>query len=339
MSEDTPSRTVTSAAQSLFEGFLPEDPFSDDQEPKADGGAEEGIQEPEPTAAEPDDFDESAAEAFEPEAAEEPEEEGEEPEDDEPEEVEEPARPEPEDYTVKVDGEEVSVSLDELRAGYSRTASWTRKSQHLAQERKAFEQEQQAVRAEREKYGEMLGTLEQQLQAKLPQEPRTDDPREWVTYQRQMGEMARVREEQAKLQASMRADWEAERSRVTNAENEKLQTHFPDWKDESVALEAKQGLVSYATGLGFDPDELSNVYDHRVVILLAKAKAYDELDAQKKVVRSKTKKAPVLKPGQPKGRARGAKTRRKSRSQRDQLRESGHVDDAAAIVFSGLDDD
>jgi len=280
---------------------------------------------------ETEDFDAEAADAVEDDEPAE-----DEPEDEDDEEVVESAPPVPENYTVKVDGEEVSVSLDELRAGYSRTASWTRKSQKLAQDRKAFDQDLQAVRGEREQYAAMLGTLDQQLQAQLPQEPKTDDPQEWVTYQRKMGEMARVREEQAKLQSTMKADWEAERSRIASTENEKLQGVFPDWKDESVALAAKQDLVSYATGLGFDSEELANVYDHRVVILLAKAKAYDELDAQKKVVRKKATKSPVLKPGQPKSRSKSSKARRKSRSQRDQLRESGRVDDAAALVFETL---
>lgn len=44
-------------------------------------------------------------------------------------------------YVVKVDGEEVSVSLDELKAGYSRQAHFTRSMQALKEEREAFESE------------------------------------------------------------------------------------------------------------------------------------------------------------------------------------------------------
>jgi hypothetical protein len=46
-------------------------------------------------------------------------------------------------YTVKVDGEEVSVTLDELKAGYSRQAHFTRSMQALKEEREAFEAERQ----------------------------------------------------------------------------------------------------------------------------------------------------------------------------------------------------
>jgi hypothetical protein len=321
--------SVDAAAQSIFEGVLSE---TDDQPPEEGDGEAPAPQEAEPAGDDSEEFDAEAAEALEEE--DEPEDE---PEDDEDEQVEESPPPAPESYTVKVDGEEVSVTLDELRAGYSRTASWTRKSQELARQRKAFEQEDQAVRQERMKYAELLGTLEQQLQAQLPQEPTTDDPREWIHFQRKTQELEKVRAEQGKLQETLQAQWQADRDRITSQENEKLAQIFPEWQEESVALGAKQDLVSYATGLGFDREELENVYDHRVVVLLAKAKAYDELEVQKKTVQKKAKSSPVLKPGQPRSRSKSTKARRKTRSQRDKLRDSGRVDDAAAILYDQLD--
>ena len=42
-------------------------------------------------------------------------------------------------YRVKVSGEEVEVSLDELLNGYSRTADYQKKTQSLAEQRKAVE--------------------------------------------------------------------------------------------------------------------------------------------------------------------------------------------------------
>lgn len=42
-------------------------------------------------------------------------------------------------YTVKVDGEEQQVTLDELRSGYSRQADYTRKTQELASRRREVE--------------------------------------------------------------------------------------------------------------------------------------------------------------------------------------------------------
>lgn len=55
-------------------------------------------------------------------------------------------------YVVKVDGEEYEVTLDELKAGYSRQAHFTKSMQALKEEREAFE-------AEIEQYQDTLGQL------------------------------------------------------------------------------------------------------------------------------------------------------------------------------------
>src|SRR6056297_3425891 len=49
-------------------------------------------------------------------------------------------------YTVRVDGEEVEVSLDELLSGYSRTQDYTRKTMALADQRKSLESELNQIR-------------------------------------------------------------------------------------------------------------------------------------------------------------------------------------------------
>jgi len=74
-------------------------------------------------------------------------------EDEEPEEEEQNEQPA---YTVKVNGEEVAVTLDELQKGYSRTQDYTRKTQQLAEARKVAEAEFEAVRNERQQYSQLL---------------------------------------------------------------------------------------------------------------------------------------------------------------------------------------
>ena len=67
----------------------------------------------------------------------------------------------PDDLTIKVklDGEETEVTLDELRKGYSRYSDYTRKTQALAEERKSFQGEAEAIRMERAQYAELLPAL------------------------------------------------------------------------------------------------------------------------------------------------------------------------------------
>lgn len=59
-----------------------------------------------------------------------------------------------EKYTVKVDGQEFSVSIDELKAGYQRQADYTRDKQ-------ALKAEVEQIEAVKEVYGEQLSALEE----------------------------------------------------------------------------------------------------------------------------------------------------------------------------------
>jgi len=60
--------------------------------------------------------------------------------------VEEPTEPGG-DYTVKIDGEEHQVTLEELQQGYQRQADYTRKTQELASERQRLQQAETIVNA------------------------------------------------------------------------------------------------------------------------------------------------------------------------------------------------
>jgi hypothetical protein len=104
---------------------------------------------------------------------------------------------ETESYTVRVGGKEIEVTWDELIAGYSRTADYTRKTQAVANERKAFEQEQAAVREEREEYGKRLEILKQTLAANQPEEP--SDPKAWIEWKKGQEQLQAVQAEQARL--------------------------------------------------------------------------------------------------------------------------------------------
>ncbi len=63
---------------------------------------------------------------------------------------------EPDRYTVKVNGEEIDVTLDELRHGYSRQQDYTQKTKALADQRRA-------IAAERSQAGQMLQSTDQRL--------------------------------------------------------------------------------------------------------------------------------------------------------------------------------
>lgn len=114
----------------------------DDEEPEGDDGpeADDGDEESPFTA---DDDDEDVTD----------DEDAEESEDDEDDET-------PETYTVKVQGEEIEVDLDELKSGYQRQEDYTKKTQELSEEREKLEQDRQEVEEQREKVQTFVSSFE-----------------------------------------------------------------------------------------------------------------------------------------------------------------------------------
>ena len=61
-------------------------------------------------------------------------------------------------YTVKVNGQELDVTLDELRNGYSRDADYRQKTEELSHQRKQFQSESEKQRLD---YSQKLNELNQ----------------------------------------------------------------------------------------------------------------------------------------------------------------------------------
>ena len=74
-------------------------------------------------------------------------------------------------FTVKVDGEELEVSQDELIRGYSRQKDYTRKTQEIAEVRKQIEAESSQVEEERQIYKELLPKLKTIYENGMEAEP------------------------------------------------------------------------------------------------------------------------------------------------------------------------
>lgn len=332
---------VHKAAQGLYEQ-LPDDPFGDEPPPEPAGPETEEESPAGEESEEVTDAEAAAELADEEEGDEDGEAEGEpedEPEGDEEQEAEPVATEDPL-FSVRVDGEDTEVTLSELQAGYSRTASWTRKSQKLAQEKKEVERVAAEVSQEREGYREKLLELEAQLHATLPDKPSTDDPQAWIRHHEKQQELAAVQDQRLALEGKMRADYERQKQEHRHHQAALLLEALPQWEDQGTADKERNAIVTYAMAMGFTEEDIENIEDHRVILLFKKALERDSMSEVAAKVKEKTKKAPVLKPG--------SKTRRKStadskadkaaRSRRDRLAESGSVRDAASFFHDMMPD-
>lgn len=245
-------------------------------------------------------------------------------------------------YTVKVDGEEITVPLEELLAGYSRNQDYTRKTMKLAEERKAAQAEFEAVRQERVAYSQLLGAMQQQIEAASSVEPdwdrlRVEDPIEfgvqWAEHQRQQQKLQAIRAEQSRLAQIEQQQQVMQAAQSLEREKQLLVSAIPEWRNAEKARTERAEIIDYGKRIGFSEQELSSIFDHRAVVALRKAYLYDKALARKTSVKPVEKAAaPVLRPGSANTAPRPASdlTRAKQR-----LAKSGSVQDAAA-AFSLL---
>ena len=240
-------------------------------------------------------------------------------------------------FTVKVDGKEVAVTLEELQNGYSRTQDYTRKTQQIAEVRKQVEQETQAVRAERQQYAQLLGALQAQLQATEPQVDMdrlyNEDPIEWVRTKEVMRERQEkalaIQAEQQRL--SQLSQYEQQRAMEEQLSKEKdaLLAALPEWRDPKKAQAEKALVVESAKAAGFSEDDLKSVYDHRLVLLLRKAGLYDQMVSKRQGIKPVVNNGP--RPAKP-GAAGRVSTTTESTRAKQRLAKTGRVDDAASAI-------
>ena len=255
-------------------------------------------------------------------------------------EYEEEAVEESPKYRVKANGEELEVSLDELLNGYSRTADYQKKTQSLAEQRKAVEVERSKIAETakvRDTYAQRLQVIEQMLQQQSGTEDltqlRENDPIGYALAvadrsekEKQIyairAERQRVQQEQAQQQSQVL------QSHVQQ-EQQKLVDLIPEFKDEAKAEVIRRDIRVYAKSIGFSDQELSQVYDSRAVTALYKSMMYDKLVAGKSGTLKKVQSAPkTLRPGTSNPKSSDQEGQKKDF---ERLRQSGNKKDAAKL--------
>ena len=211
-------------------------------------------------------------------------------------------------YRVKVDNEELEVDVDELIKGYSRTSDYTKKTQALAEQRKAIEAEKAKVEEAarlRDQYAQRLQVIEQML-TQSPQEDlaalKETDP---IGYAVRMAEqverekqLAAVRQERMQLAQRQQAEQQQRLQAHLSQEAERLRAAIPDMADEVKGEVVRKEIKDFARSIGFSEQELSQVYDHRAVLTLYKAMQYDKLQKSKPATAKRVAEAPkTLRPG------------------------------------------
>ena len=249
----------------------------------------------------------------------------------------------PEVYTVKVDGQEVEVTLDELQNGYSRQQAYTKRSMELAEQRKAFEAEQAETRQIRDAYAQQLDQLAAQIQQTTQQEPdwralaETMSERDLFLYKAEWDQQKeyqkQVQAEQQRIAAEKSREQEQELRKHLEVQRTDMLNRIPAWQDEEVREAERREVISYAQKrIGFSEEEIANASDARAIELLYKAWQWDQLQEKKPAAKKRARKAPKMaKAGRPKTKREVAN--RSRQEARKRFESAGTVDAAVEYLM------
>jgi len=250
-------------------------------------------------------------------------------------------------YTIKVDGEELEVGIDELKNGYQRQADYTRKSQALAEQRKeteAIQSERMQLEQERQMYANGLQMLQEQQSAKLKdfesvewESLKAEDPYQYMIkkdeYRDAQERVNNLVAEQQMVQQEQAQQAQQARAHFVQQEYSRLVQSLPEWNDSNSTI--KKDIQEYATSVGFKPEEINQLADHRSVLIIKKAMEYDKLTTKVAPKKKAVKKVPkVQKSGR--GNSKEDAATEAIKKKRTRLQKSGKQQDAASVFYDML---
>ena len=241
-------------------------------------------------------------------------------------------------FRVKANGEEKDVTLNELVEGYQKGSDYTKKSQELATQRKAVEAEAHAVNEAmqmREQYAQRLGQVQQLLAQDANdgtnlEELRENDPIQYAIKVAEKTEnnkkLQLLQQEQNRLAGAQKNQVAQHQAKMIAHESEMLTEKVKEFSDPKKAEQIKNDIRSFGKSIGFTENELAQVYDHRHVIVMQKAMAYDKLQKANPGVTKKLSKAPKMSKKGNKVANVDVYTKQKKR-----LKGSGSIEDATEL--------
>ena len=240
-------------------------------------------------------------------------------------------------YKVKVAGQELDVTLDELKNGYSRDADYRRKTEELSYDKKQFvsesEKQRQDYSSKLNELNQLMSVAQQQLNTEINsvdlEKLYEEDPTEAARIEH------RLRRKQEKLNSAM-AKTQSEQNKqfesfVSDQKN-KLVTKLPEFSDPDKASKLKSSMKTILNNYGFNDHEISQVYDHRIIVLVNDAMKYRNMQNSKPNLAKKiSKPGKVFSSGVKKDKAELNFSKRKEKLSR--LKKTGNIKDATSIFL------
>ena len=255
--------------------------------------------------------------------------------------VEDAGYEELERFAVKIDGQEVQVTLDDLKQGYSGQKYVQQGMQEAAKQKKEAEEVFTALNNERAQMAQLFQELQQGNITSPPVAPSREllesDPIGYLQEQAVYEDSQKAYNAQmAQLQEVSNRNSEAEKNAkqvYLKQEMSRLQDLIPEFADANKAGKLKERLVNVGQNhYGYSANEISQITDHRAIQVLNDAVKYRAIMAGKDKAVAKTRKAkPIIKAGNKRVADSGKKVRNR---QQAKLQKSGSINDALGLILN-----
>lgn len=253
---------------------------------------------------------------------------------------------EPDTYTVKANGKELEVTLDELLSGYSRTADYTRHRMEDAEKAKAVDAKEETLDSELSRVRENNSKYEEGLdqfldfvqgQGKIPP-PDLDKVKagdqdaiaglySWQVQQQQKQDALAQKQQ---LQAQREQEASTARAKASQESLTHLTETIPGWTDDDTRKKGLDAIRDHIIASGFTPEIADSLTDHKILTMAYQSDQWVRLQKKTKAAgKERRRQGKPLKAGSPKA----SKPDPKSKAIQEKFRQSGRTDDAVAAFL------
>ena len=244
---------------------------------------------------------------------------------------------EPELHRVKVQGQELEVSIDELKAGYSRDSDYRQKTHSLGLEKKDLESQKNSFRQTYDnrlsELNDLIATADgyigQQQGSKDLQKLWDEDPTSASRLDYQL------REQKKQIDGVKTKANEArtmQYNEYLEAQKQLAAAKIPEFSDPEKSDHFKTNMRTTLKGYGFNDGEIGTMADHRFLMVIKDAMSYKSQTDKRPIVQKKVANAPrVVKSGIAKSSASSG--REGIRNKIGRLKKTGHLKDAQSAIM------
>lgn len=192
-----------------------------------------------------------------------------------------------EKYAIVVDGEEAEVSVGEALRGYTRTQTFHKRMNKLAEASTAINTEAEALIADRKTLAQKYEDLAKEMETVVPPEPNWDeeykkDPVRARAMEKQyQGIKQKIVEIRTKRDDAAKEADEKQKKRIAELGEVEFRKFAvaSGWRNEKQANADLDAMKKTGLAVGFTEEDINSVIDSRMLMVLRKAAKYDAMMA------------------------------------------------------------